>query len=87
MADPGARGHPLDIAGADNGPVANAVPMFEGALQDIGNDLHVAVSMGVEARPRSDPVLVDDSQRPEPHVIGIVVMAESSRLMTYSLWN
>src|SRR5258708_4435932 len=35
-----------------------------------------AVSVGVEPGARPDPVLVDDAQRAEAHVLGIVIVAE-----------
>src|SRR5258705_4847908 len=72
----GARRHHLHVARADHRPGADAVLMLQRALQHIGDDLHVAMPMGVESAAGLDPVLVDDPQGTEAHVLGIVILAE-----------
>jgi hypothetical protein len=48
----------------------------EAAREDVADDLHVAVAVRAEAHARLHPVLVDDAQRPEAHVLGVVVVGE-----------
>src|SRR5579862_5760759 len=72
----GASRHALHITGADDRAGADAVFVLERALKDIGDDLHVAMAMGVEAGARRDAILIDDAQRAEAHVLRIVIMAE-----------
>ena len=50
--------------------------MLQRAIENIGDDFHVAVRMGGEAAARRDPVLVDHPERPESHVVLIVVISE-----------
>ena len=50
--------------------------MLKRAVNDVGENLHVAVTMGVKAGAGADLVLVDDPQRAEAHMVGIVIMAE-----------
>jgi hypothetical protein len=48
----------------------------EFALQDIANDLHIAMRVGPEAGAGRDAILVDDSQRAKFHMLGIEVIRE-----------
>ena len=76
VADAGAGRHALDVARLDDRAGAEAVAMLERALQHIGDDLHVAVGVRRKSRAGRDAVVVDDAQRAEPHVVGIVIVAE-----------
>src|SRR6185295_15245453 len=76
VPDARARGHPLHVARPDDRAGADAVLVLERALEDIGDDLHVAVSVGVEPAARPHPVLVDHAQRAEAHMLRVVVVAE-----------
>src|SRR5262249_57647980 len=76
VVDPGAGAHDLHLAGPDHRSSAEAVAMLELAVEHPGEDLHVAMRMGPEAAPGIDDVVVDDSQGAEPHVAGVVVVAE-----------
>src|SRR5436309_8632004 len=76
VRDPRARRHPLHVARPDDRAAAEAVLVLEHALEDEGEDLHVAVRVGAEALPGIDPVLVDDPQHAEPHVSRVVVAVE-----------
>jgi hypothetical protein len=64
--------------------MAHAVLVLEGALEDVGEDLHVAVRVGGEAAAGGDAVLVDDPELAEAHVVGIVVLAERERVAVSS---
>ena len=55
--------------------------MLQGAIEDIGDDLHVAVRMCGEPTARRDAIVVDHAKRPEAHVIGIVVVAERKAVL------
>ena len=72
----GAGAHELDLARADHGAVAQAVLVLERAVEDVGKDLHVAVAVGAEAGGGRHPVVVDHPQRPEAHVVRIVIVTE-----------
>ena len=76
VGDAGPRAHALDVAGHDHRAGAHAVGVLERALQHVGHDLHVAVRVGAEALAGRDPVLVDDPERAEAHVGGVVVVGE-----------
>src|SRR2546422_6674424 len=51
------------------------------ALEHVADDLHVAVPVGAEARARGDAILVDDAQRPEPHVPRVLVAGEGEAVV------
>jgi hypothetical protein len=80
VADAGARGHDLHVVGADDRTGADAVLVLERTLQHVRQDLHVAVAVRPESLSRLDAVLVDDAQRTEAHVRGVVVLAERERV-------
>src|SRR5271166_6488658 len=67
--------HHLDVAGPDHRPGTEAVLVLESAFNDVGDDLHVPVPMRIEAGAGPYAVLVDHPQRPETHVLGVVIMA------------
>ena len=76
----GARAHALHVAGTDDRPGAHAVPVLEGALEHIGDDLHVAVRVRSEAAAGPDPILVDHAELAKPHPAWIVVVGEGERV-------
>src|SRR5208283_4348354 len=80
VPDAGSRRHPLDVAGADHRGLAEAVPMLQGAVDDIGDNLHVTMPVLGEPASRLNDVVVDHAERTEPHVLGIVVVGERERV-------
>lgn len=50
--------------------------MLQGPVQHIGHDLHVLVPVRREPSPRRHAVVVDDPQRAETHVAGVVPVGE-----------
>ena len=76
VVDAGSRAHPLHFAWPDRRAVTEAVLVRELAFENVGDDLHVLVVMRAEAAPRIHEVLVDDAQRAEAHVLGVVVVRE-----------
>ncbi len=77
MHDAGAGVHHLHVARGGPALVAEIVAMGDGALADIGDDLHLAVRMRVEAGIRRDLVIVPDAQPAEAHALRVVVLAEA----------
>ena len=59
---PRARAHALDFARPDGAAAAGGILVRDGAVQDVGDDLHVAMGMGRKAGAARDPVFVDDPQ-------------------------
>src|SRR5437762_965633 len=78
-APPGA--HALDVAGNDGRAAAHGALLGKRALEHVADDLHVAVPVGAEARARGDAILVDDAQRPEPHVLRVLVAGEGEAVV------
>jgi hypothetical protein len=72
----GPGGHALHIAGLDDGAIAHAIAVLEAPLDDVREDLHVAVRVGAEAAAGLHPVLVDDPELAEPHEAGVMVAGE-----------
>ena len=71
---PGA--HSLHVAGDDRRAVAHAVAVRKLAVQHVADDLHVAMAVRAEAHAGLHAILVDDAQRSEGHVRGIVVIGK-----------
>jgi hypothetical protein len=76
VGDAGAGGHPLHIAGADHRAGAHRVLVFERTVEHVRDDLHVAMRVPAEALAGSDAIFIDDPQRAEAHVGGVVVVGE-----------
>src|SRR5688572_16615036 len=51
VRDAGAGGHALDVTGANDRSRAHRVLVLEAALEDVGDDLHVAMRMASETLP------------------------------------
>jgi len=74
--DAPARAHALHVAGRDGLHVAQRVAVRELTVEDVADDLHVAVAVRAEALPGGHAVFVDHAQVAEAHVLGIVVVGE-----------
>src|SRR6267143_824932 len=61
------RAHALHVPRHDDRAVSYAVFVGELALQHVADDLHVAVAVRSETRPRLNSVLVDHSEMAESH--------------------
>ena len=68
--------HVLELAGAQHRAGAEAISVFQGTFQNVGDDLHVPVAVHPEALARLHPILVDDPQRTKTHLGRIVVGVE-----------
>jgi hypothetical protein len=77
MQDAGAGRHDLDVADLGAAAVAQVVLVADRALAHVGDDLHVAVAVAVEAAPRLDRVVVPDQQRAETHSRRVVIVGEA----------
>src|SRR5262249_10152059 len=80
MANTRSCAHALYLTGADERTIAEAVAVFERAVEHVGDDLHVAVRVCAEPAAGGDAVVVDDPQVAEAHVRGIVVLPERKRV-------
>src|SRR5262249_39614261 len=76
VANAGAGAHLLHLARLDHGTGSHAVFVFEGALEHVGDDFHVAVRMRWKPVARLDAIFVDHAQAAEPHEARIVIVAE-----------
>src|SRR5262245_127334 len=76
VSDAGTRPHHLDLSRPDHAAPARAVLVLQCALEHVGQDLHVTVTVGTEPGAGLDAIVVDHSQHPEAHVRGVVVVAE-----------
>lgn len=75
MNDTRARAHALDFAGADHSSVAPIVAKFQGAVDDIGDDLHLTMRVERKAASRGHKVVTSNPQRAKMHV-GRVMMVQ-----------
>ena len=78
--DPGTRRHDLNVARFGAPLIAQIVAIGDRAAQDIGNDLYIAVRMGIEAHPGRDPVVVPHAQRPHAHAVRIVIIRKAKMI-------
>src|SRR5258707_5545896 len=74
--------HHLDLAWAKFRNRAHTVLVFDSPIQDIGQDLHILVTMAAEAVARCYAILVNYSQSTKPHVIPVLIIAEGKRVAT-----
>src|SRR5580700_3075828 len=81
MAHAGSRGHALEFTGSEDGPVAHAVFVFKSAIKDVGDNFHIAVTVHSEAHAGINTIVVDDAERSESHLGGIIVIAERKRMV------
>src|SRR5262245_61305218 len=78
---PSAGGHVLQLAGPQDGAVAHAISVFQRSLENIGNDLHVAVAMHPKALAWLHAIVVDHSEGAEAHECGVVIVAKGERVV------
>ena len=71
-----AGAHALHLAAPDDAAVAEAVLVLEGAVENVRDDLHVAVAVHAEAAARRDAILVDHAQHAPAHVVRILIFGE-----------
>jgi hypothetical protein len=81
VPDPGPSCHPLHLTGTDHRPVAHAVLVLQGPLQDIGENFHVTMPMGGEAGARLHAVLIEHPQLAKAHIAWIVIAIEGERVI------
>src|SRR4051812_33892228 len=74
--DARARTQVLNLAGADDRAVSQAVAVFERTLEDVRQDFHVVVRMRAEPRAGQHAVVVDHAERAMPNVRRVEVLAE-----------
>src|ERR1051325_1437535 len=80
VADTGAGRHDLHVAGFGAALVAEAVLVADGAVADIGDDLHVRVRVRREPGAGRGLVVVPDAQRAPAHALGVMVTREGEMM-------
>lgn len=80
VADARARRSELDLASADGFEVTHAVLVLELAVDDVGPDEELGVTVRAEASAALDAVFVDDAQRAKVLVLGVVVVGKGERV-------
>src|ERR1035437_2757286 len=74
--DSGAGADALQIVDVQHLEISHAVLVGQSAAQDVGENLHVLVTMRAESLAGADAVFVDHAQRSETHVLGVVISRE-----------
>ncbi len=77
MLHTGAGAHELDATFVHGAAVAHGVFVFQCAFQHVGEDFEVLMGMHGEAAIGADPVIVDDPQIVEVHVIAVKIAGEA----------
>src|SRR5262249_31838879 len=76
-----ARAHTLHVAGTHHRAAADRVLVLQFAIENVTDDLHIAMAVRAEAGAGRDPVLVDDAQWPELDVLRVEVIGEGKRVI------
>ncbi len=76
VQDARARRHMLQFTGTDHRAGAHAVAVLQRSIQNPRQNFHVAMRMHAEPLSRRDDILVQHSQRPELHMLRIVILIE-----------
>src|SRR5712692_2309985 len=71
-----AERHQLHVTGMEDAVVAEAIGVPKGALPDVGNALDVGVRVHRPDRARSQAIVVEHPQRPNPHLSRIAIAIE-----------
>src|SRR4029453_15420863 len=82
MGDARARTHALRIAAANNRSGTHAVAMFQGPLQNVGDNFHVAMSMRGKAVASLNKVFIDYAKRTEARVLWVIKPAEGKTVIS-----
>src|SRR6185436_10515028 len=76
------RAHALRISASNNRSGAHAVAVFQGSLQNVGDNLHVAMSVRGKAVARLNKVFVYYAKRTKARVFWVVVIAEGETMIS-----
>ena len=68
--------HALDFAGADDPDIAHIVFVFEGPIDDVGDDLHLAMPVHGKAACGRHNIIVEYAKGAKIHVGWVVIMVE-----------
>jgi hypothetical protein len=80
VANSSAGGHSLHVASPQHVARAETVAMLQLAIENVGDDFHVAVAVRAEARVGRDAIVVDDPQRAKAHLLRVVMISEGERV-------
>ena len=76
-----AGAHQLDLARHESATIAHAVLVFERAIDDIAEDLHVPMRMIWKTTAWRDTVFIDHAQAAKAHVLRIVVVRKTKTVV------
>ena len=76
MQGAGAERHPLDATGLERAILPEGIGVLERPLDHVGEPLDVRVRMHRPVGARDQPIVVEDPQRPDAHLLGIAVAVE-----------
>src|SRR5215470_1493334 len=76
VSDASSGSHSLHITGPDHRSIAHAVFVFQCTLENISNDLHIAVTMLGKPSTGCDKVFIDHAETTKAHVAWIVILIE-----------
>jgi len=72
--------HALNISGQNGRPIAERVLVGQGALQDIGDNLHIPMRMRPKSATRGNPVLIYHPKVSKLSVFRIVVVCKGKAM-------
>jgi len=61
--------------------VTHAVPVRQRALQNIGEDLHIAMPVPSKPSARGDAILINHKQAPEAHELWVIIIGKRKRVV------
>src|SRR5262249_6867369 len=80
VANSRSRRHMLNFSGIDRALGPERVLMFEGALDDVSDNLHVLMRVSGKSLAGRDAVLVDHTQNAKTHKSRIIIVGERKRV-------
>src|SRR5262249_22296323 len=81
VADAGSGRHALELPRPDDRAIAQAVLMGERSLKDVGQNLHIGMSLSRESLAGRDAVLVDHAKTAKPHELRVVIVGKGKRVV------
>jgi hypothetical protein len=87
VPDARARAHALGQTGIEEPAVSFGVLVLQLAVQHPRDDFHVAMGMGLEARARSDDIVIAHEQQPVMGVPFIIMMSKAEAMARVEPWQ
>ena len=77
MRNTGTGAHQLNLTGKQPASISHAILVFERAIEDVTENLHVAVRVGGKTTAGRHTVFIDHAQAAKAHVFVIVIIRET----------